>query len=309
MSLTMRKYQNEDDYWRLRDFLRRVYLANGRREYAWTVARLDYWRWHVIPCCTSLDGVEKVIFLWEDDAGQIQAAVNPEDLGELSLQIHPRYRSSELETELLDVAEERLAPPPSDEKRRLRLWVRVGDTHRKELLEQRSYQPGSWSATDFYRSLEGDLPEPNVPSGYQVRSLGGEDELPSRSWASWRAFHPDEPDDDYDGWEWYRRIQRMPLYRRDLDLVAVAPDGQLAAFCTLWYDDVTRSGYFEPVGTVPEHQRHGLARALMQEGMRRIRRLGAVQVTVGGQSEAAVALYASVMQGEVEEYIPWVKEL
>jgi hypothetical protein len=35
------------------------------------------------------------------------------------------------------------------------------------------------------------------------------------------------------GWRWYRDVQRAPLYRRDLDLVAVAPDGELAAFCTL----------------------------------------------------------------------------
>jgi GNAT superfamily N-acetyltransferase len=309
MTLNMRKYQNEDDYWRLRDFLRRVCLDNDLREYAWQVARLDYWRWHVIPCCTSLDGVEEVIFLWEDEAGQIQAAVNPTDLGELSLQVHPAYRSIEMEAELLAVAEEKLAPPPSDQSRRLRVWARVGDTLREELLQHNGYQPGSWSATDFYQSLKGEIPDPVVPSGYQVRSLGGEDELPSRSYASWRAFHPDDPEDKYQGWEWYHRIQRMPLYRRDLDLVAEAPDGEVAAFTTLWYDDVTRSGYFEPVGTVPEHQRRGLARALLQEGMRRIRRLGAVQVTVGGVSEAAKKLYASVMPDMAERYLPWVKEL
>ena len=85
-------------------------------------------------------------------------------------------------------------------------------------------------------------------------------ELPSRSWASWRAFHSDDPDEKYDGdWSWYQNIQAAPLYRRDLDLVAIAPSGEVAAFTTTWYDDVTHSGYFEPVGTMPEHQRCGLA--------------------------------------------------
>ena len=57
----------------------------------------------------------------------------------------------------------------------------------------------------------------------------------------------------------YQNIQSAPLYRRDLDLVAIAPDGEIAAFTIIWYDDVTRCGYFEPVGTTPEQQRQGLA--------------------------------------------------
>jgi hypothetical protein len=36
-----------EDYWRTRDFLREVYLLNGRHEHSWQAARLDYCRWHV----------------------------------------------------------------------------------------------------------------------------------------------------------------------------------------------------------------------------------------------------------------------
>ena len=140
-----------------------------------------------------------------------------------------------------------------------------------------------------------------------MRALGGEEELPSRSWASWRAFHPENPDEEYDGWEWYRKIQRMPLYRRDLDIVAVTAGGAVAAFCTLWYDDVTRSGYFEPVGTAPEHQRRGLATAVMHEAMRRLQRMGGTLATVGGLSSAADALYRAVMSPEAYLLVPWVR--
>ncbi|KAB2853426.1 MAG: hypothetical protein F9K46_18355, partial [Anaerolineae bacterium] len=45
--LTMRPYQGEDDFWRIRVFLREVFLLNQRRERSWQVARWDYWRWHV----------------------------------------------------------------------------------------------------------------------------------------------------------------------------------------------------------------------------------------------------------------------
>jgi GNAT superfamily N-acetyltransferase len=73
----------------------------------------------------------------------------------------------------------------------------------------------------------------------------------------------------------YRAIQRCPLYRRDLDLVAVAPDGSLAGFATTWFDDTTRTGFFEPVGVHPGHRRRGLGQALLAEGMRLLAWLGA----------------------------------
>jgi GNAT superfamily N-acetyltransferase len=123
------------------------------------------------------------------------------------------------------------------------------------------------------------------------------------------VFHPDEPDENYQGWQWYPDVQRCPLYRRDLDLVAVAPDGELAAFCTVWYDDVTRTGYFEPVGTLPVHQRKGPGKAIMTEGLRRLKHMGGIYATVAGYSDAAIALYSSVMSPDAVLYERWHKSV
>ena len=46
MTLTSHKVRGEDDYYRVRDFLRECYLLNGRHEYCWQPYRLDYARWH-----------------------------------------------------------------------------------------------------------------------------------------------------------------------------------------------------------------------------------------------------------------------
>ena len=99
------------------------------------------------------------------------------------------------------------------------------------------------------------------------------------------------------------------MYRRDLDLIAVAADGEFAAFATVWFDDVTRTGAFEPVGTAPEHQRKGLGKAIMTEGLRRLQHLGATLAYVGSFNTAAHALYASVGFTRYDLSERWIKRL
>ena len=279
--------------------------CNGRRQ----VARLDYWRWHGIETCNACGPIENVTFIWETGEGRIAAVLNPEGWGEVHLQVHPGLRAPELEEQMIAIAEERLVHSGSSERRSLRVWAHEGDGLRHDVLMRRGYAKGEWPEHQWRRSLDVGIPDAPPPSGYTVRALGGAQELEARSWVSWRAFHPDDPDEDYEGWGWYQRIQRHPLYRRDLDIVAVGPSGELASFCTVWYDDVTRTGYFEPVGTAPEHQRRGLGKAVMCEGLRRLKHRGGTLATVAGQSTAANALYRSVMSPEYALSVQWVKEL
>jgi len=313
MTLVMRNYQSEEDYWRIRAFLREVFLLNGRRELSWQAARLDYWRWHLIENCKAVDSMEAVIFLWETEDGKIAAVLNPEDRGMIYLQTHPDFRTPELEEAMIAVAEEKLTVVSQKDGRKV-LWVHAHnhDSLRQDLLQRRGYDKVDLPEVAAYervRWLDAPIPDATIPAGYTVRALGDIDELPARSWASWRGFHPDAPDSDYEGWEWYKSIQRAPLYRRDLDIVAVAPEGEITAFCTFWYDDVTRTGYIEPVATVPEHLRKGLGKAIITEALRRLKNMGGVAATVAGFSDAANALYSAVVAPDYQLNEPWVKRL
>jgi GNAT superfamily N-acetyltransferase len=307
MQLSRRNYQNEDDYWRIGAFLRQVFWLNDRHERCWQVARLDYWRWHGVQNCGVVPSIEDVTFVWETTDGQIGAVLNPEGKGEAHFQVHPAFRSLALEEEMLAVAEAQFSNPGADGKRRLTVWAHEDDSLRRNLLTHHGYSQGEEIEYQRQRLLDDSIPEISAVAGYTIRSLGGIEELPARSWASWRAFHPDEPDENYEGWEWYQTIQRIPLYCRDLDIVAATPTGEVAAFCTLWYDDVTRTGYFEPVGTVPEHQQRGLGKAVMRTAMRRIKRMGGSLVTVAGFSPAANALYTAVVAPDCLRLEPWQK--
>jgi mycothiol synthase len=303
----MRPYRSEDDYWRIRVFLREVSLLNDRHDYAWSLLRWDYWRWHVNENIFKLD-LPDVISLWESD-GQIVAMLNPDSPGEAFFQVHPAFREEELISEMLDVAETKLPSTKDDGQKELIVWVNADDDLTKSLFSERGYVRSKFLAEHMRRRFfTTPLPAPVPPAGYTVRALGDEDELPARSWLSWKVFHPDEPDENYQGWEWYKNVQRVPLYRRDLDIVAVAPDGELAAFCTVWFDDVTRTAIFEPVGTHPEHQKRGLGKAVMTEGLRRAERLGATLATVSSYGKAAHALYESMGFTDFDLLEPWIKE-
>lgn len=307
MKLSMRPCQNEDDYFRVRNFLREIFLLNDRLEHSWNVARLDYWRWHFIATCRVCESLEKGMTLWETPDGRIAAVLNDLGGGEIRLHVHPHFRSAELENELLAHAEEHY-PETTENGKRLTVPVFADDSLRPEFLTHRGFtkRPG-WNH-HYRRDLTAPLPVSPPPGGYHIRSMGDESEHASRSWCSWRAFHNDEPKSNYDGdFSWYKNVQSSPLYRRDLDIVAAASDGSIAAFCTIYYDDYTRSAVTVLVGVAAEHWRRGLGKAVVTEGMQRLKHLGCTRVFSTANDDPANALYRSVLQ-EMKVTDTWIKE-
>lgn len=312
MKFTQRTYQTEEDYWTLREFLRETMVANGRRELNWHVARLDYWWWFVNPSIEHIAPQEQ-IFLWETETGELAAFLTPEGRGQAYLQVHPRYTCPELLEEMVALSEEHLRTTGKDGRKKLWIYLDSLDKPLQEILAQRGFQRVERSGVSEYqhrRDLDQPLPEVAIPAGYTVRPLGDGLELLERCYASGLGFHEDDIQtarENRDDPSWYRTIQTAPLYRRDLDLIAVAADGSIASFCTIWFDDVSRTAYFEPVATVPAHQKRGLGKAVMMAGLHRLKKMGCKVAFVGGYSEAANALYFSVMGPEHDISEPWEK--
>ncbi len=312
MKLEMRPFRDEDDYWTIRQFLRDIYMRNGRREHSWLPQRLDYWRFFGMPVLGD-GALDTDVFLWETQGGELAAVLNSESRGWAYLQIDPRFRTPAIEEEMVSVAEERLRTIGKASGRPVLVVVaQDADAMRTELLARRGYErKADWQETPRTRDLS--LPIPDVPlaTGYRIRAMHPtEEDARGRRAASWRAFHPDEPDDTDYADSSYRHIECEPLYRRDLDLVAEAPSGDIAAFATVWYDDALRVCTFEPVGTAPEHQRKGLARAVLAEGMRRARSMGARTASVAGggaSNPAADGLYAAMFATDGVSTVPWLK--
>ena len=152
-------------------------------------------------------------------------------------------------------------------------------------------------------SLDQPIPESEVPGGYTIRYPSGEDEgeLEQQAAVIKRVFNVDLNADAI------RVLRRVPTHCEDL--VVVAPDGTFAAFCSIWFDEFNRIGTFEPVGTHPDHRRLGLAKAMMCEGLRRLKDLGATVAFVGtGYDAPANRLYESVGFTEFDVVDHWQKE-
>jgi ribosomal protein S18 acetylase RimI-like enzyme len=173
------------------------------------------------------------------------------------------------------------------------MWVAEGDAERIAHLGRSGFTNSEDSMLQYRQRLEQRIGSPQLPSGYYVRRLAGESEASLRASASHAAFGSDMPMKRY--LERYKVFMRSPVYRPEMDLVAIAPDGSVAAFCIAWLDFTNRVGLFEPVGTHPDYRRMGLGKSVLAEGMRRMMAYGMQSVIVCAEEDnpAAQRLYQS----------------
>jgi len=195
MKLIPRSYQGEGDYWKIREFLRRVFLVNDRRELSWQPYRFDYWRWHGIDNLGH-GSLESDVFIWEAEGDQIQAVLNSEEPGYAYLQVDPRFRVSSLEQQMVVIAEENLAVTKAGKRPRLNIFTGEQDEIRQEILVKHGFQRTKYWERHHRCLISKSFQAVELPEGFKVRALGDINELPARSYLSWKVFHPDEPDED-----------------------------------------------------------------------------------------------------------------
>lgn len=286
MIIRSHPYHGEADFRRMRTFLIKAHIR-GQCGF-WHIGDL-VWRLLLQSC----DGdPAQNLRLWENEIGDLLGFAGYYRAQRFDLQVHPDYRQEALAEEMLDWVEERWqSEAVSGEVTCLRPdeGIYETDVHTIDLLKRRGYlqQPGS--QVGMVRSLEDGLPELVAPAGFQLRAISGEHEAVERSAAHRAAFDSRRVTE-----EAYLRLMHTSGYDRDLDVVAEAPDGRIAAFCLGWIDPVNGVGELEPVGTRPEYQHVGLGQAVMLECLRRMKLRGMQEVIVGPVEEGLIPFYESV---------------
>lgn len=87
------------------------------------------------------------------------------------------------------------------------------------------------------------------------------------------------------------RLRQCSLYDPTLDLAVEDGDGTIAGYALFWFDPTTLVGLLEPMRVEDEHQRRGLARMLLTNGLDRLAGNGARRLKVGFETDAARSLY------------------
>ena len=273
MTLTVQPYSGERDF----DAMRSILVAgraHARHSGYIHIGDLNWWLYYILPRQYDL---REIAYVWRAGSEVVGWTLFTPDEGLFDLFVHPEERRSERREHMLAWTEERIVEIARREGlSEVRAEVFEDDQAWSGLLQAHGFSPDE-SRPSLYtvRSLE-HIPDPVLPDGFTLRSMGGEEDIEQRASVHFAAFSPRSKMTA----DKYRAFRRAPDYRADLDVITVAPDGRIASFAMAWVDTENEIGLFEPVGTHPDFQRRGLARATLFEALHRMKAAGAREALV-----------------------------
>jgi len=286
MNARVRRYEHPADFDRVGQFLTDTYRPGNRHE-NWLQPRWEYMHYHPMFDKT-LQAAFSNAGVWEAD-GAIVAVVHFEHVpGEVFFQVHPGF--THLKPEMLEYGEKHLNVEAGNAKRKIAVWINDFDAGFESVARGRGYRLVE-GARDCWSIFEITHPFPPIklPDGFRLQSLADENDLNKLDRVVHRGFnHPGEPPDD--GLAGRKKMQSAPNYRKDLNVVTVAPDGAYASYCGMWEISVHRVTYVEPVCTDPDYRRKGLGTAAVLEGIRRCSVKGATIAMVGSEQPFYVSM-------------------
>jgi ribosomal protein S18 acetylase RimI-like enzyme len=325
-SVTSRPYETDADLQQIYALLMEGRLQTNDWRY-WHVGELAF-GFFMIDC--HLDP-RKHVRIWHDGDKLVGYAMLGDD-AYFDWQVLPEYEGKGVEDEALAWAEALLAELRAGDAERwkgpMMVGTRIDNAERIGFLEQHGFRRGEYVEVNMLRSLEEALPQEALPQealhrealppeaspplalpgGFHVRSLAGDAAVVAdRAAAHREVWHPWTVGEVTD--EQYARFMQMPGYDKDLDVVAVAPDGTIAAYVNGWLDPVNKIGDFGPVGAREAYRRQGLTRAVLLECMRRMKARGMdrVCVSTGEPNAAARGLYESIGFRIVNRYAEYAR--
>ncbi len=273
--ITHRRYASIDDYYAISDFLISLYRPFNQ-DGNWIQPIWAYMHSH-----PNLDfGLLGRFRLWYDDDRLVAVAHYEYTVGEAFFAVRPEYGS--LKPEMLDYAMAELAQIDADGTRTLRAYIADVDPDFEAIAQSRGFvlDPDAARPIACLETPEGFAPDLRLPEGYRITTLAEENDLVRMHRVLWRGFdHPGEP--PAEGIRWRRQMQSSPFFRHDLTLAVVAPNGDWASFCGMWFEPHNSIALVEPVATDPSYRRLGLGRAVVLDGIRRCADLGARIAYVG----------------------------
>lgn len=273
MEIIKKRYKLLSDFERVRDFLVKIYDVDNMNSY-FLPQFFEYAQTH--PAFNH--SVAHRIVLWEDN-GEIVALISYEmDLGECYLNIKQGYYY--LLNEMLSCAEEEISIT-SEGVKKLIVWVTNKEEEKKKLLLEENYEKVYEEEIKIYNYPD-KWENPELPEGYEIISLEEENEMQKIHECLWYGFdHEEEVDNDIDC---RLLMQSGPNFSKDLTTVIKDSKGNYVCYAGMWYDEVNKYAYLEPLATLPKYRGLGLGKVALNTAMKKTKKLGA-RYCFGGSLE------------------------
>lgn len=317
-TLTMRPYAGEADLQPICDLLNHCDAVDRLDDsYAVEDLRLEFDDPRLDPA--------RDLRLWEGAGGQLvgfgQTWV-PQDAptgdGFLYWRLHPGARGDGIEGELIAWGGQRIREATRGRGLDARLIssAREHDAYSRGVLTQHGMAPIRY----FYkmsRPLGEPIEDTPLPEGFTLRHVASDADIAAWVDAYNLSF--------IDHWnhhprtvESHRHWLRHPSYQPERDLIAVAPDGTVAAICFCNIDpeenarNGSNAGSVHILGTRRGYRKIGLGRAILLSGLRRLRDDGVDTARLNVDAEnptGALRLYESVGFSVTYMSIAYAQEL
>lgn len=240
----------------------------------------------------ALSSVQANTRLWFDAANQLVGFAFVDTYQNLRFEFHQQVLNFAIELEMMAWGEACIQRAMQERGKTLTLdtCCRDTDTERLALLARHGFVQEEIRSIQMVRALDEPISAPQLPDGFTIRHVSGEQEVEALVALHRAAFGTENMTVD-------KRLAMMhvPVYDPELDLLAVAPDGRLAAYCLCSISQQEnkrtgrKQGYTDPVATHPNYQRMGLAKALLLTGLHELKRRG-METAVLGTSSHNIAM-------------------
>jgi len=297
MVILSRNYSHVEDFQTVMSFLRDVYKKTKNLE-NWVPPRFE----------NSAKEMASGTHLWMEKSNKIDSRIiamaTPEKKFRYFMQVHPDYVF--LEKEIIEWIEKKCKSLSSGEPFTISIVVLDGNPSKEKRLDESGFEKGEVYSIPKTRKLGIPNPDFPVPDGYYIRSVDPEKDFDELASAIRIVFGHGE---------WFTRdilvrLSKASFYRRDLDLLALDHSDQIVSFCTFRYDPPSGVVELEPMGTLPEHRRRGLGKALICEGLRRLEKYNpALLFLEAANNLAAKRLYSITGFEGDKPYVFWNKRI
>ena len=237
----------------------------------WNWARFEWMLGHPATDLSLINSIG----LWFDCNKLVGLVTYDMYYGEASVLVLPKYQ--ELYHEILQYAYDVMKDD---------LGVAIFDNNNYQINEalKLGFHKTESVENIMYFDLDNDL-NIDFKNGISFKEIDPKDDYDDFGFLMWQGFNHGNNYEEYINSDDAKLSDFIrPNFKKELSLVAL-DNQKYVAYCSLWFKEGTDYAYLEPVCCIPEYRMKGITKALIFEGFRRAKQMGAKTIYVESDME------------------------